>query len=64
MSKLVELVNVFALLSILAVGGGTAVLPQMKHDVVDHRQWISADEFADIYSLGQLAPGPNMNMVS
>jgi chromate transporter len=64
MSKLVELVNTFALLSILAVGGGTAVLPQMKHDVVDHHRWVTDDEFTDIYSLGQLAPGPNMNMVS
>jgi len=32
-SSVVNLVNVFALLSLLAVGGGTAVLPQMKHDV-------------------------------
>ena len=64
MSKLVELVNVFALLSVLAVGGGTAVLPQMKHDVVDRQQWTSAHQFTDIYSLGQLSPGPNMNMVS
>src|SRR5262249_25984022 len=41
-----------------------AVLPQMKHDVVDNHQWITADQFADVYSLGQLSPGPNMNMVS
>jgi chromate transporter len=64
MSKLVDLVNVFALLSILAVGGGTAVLPQMKHETVVQHQWISAEQFTDIYSLGQLAPGPNMNMVT
>jgi len=64
MSKLVDLVNVFALLSILAVGGGTAVLPQMKHETVVQHQWISAEQFTDIYSLGQLSPGPNMNMVT
>jgi chromate transporter len=64
MSRLVSLVNVFALLSILAVGGGTAVLPQMKHEIVGTRQWLSAEQFTDIYSLGQLAPGPNMNMVT
>jgi chromate transporter len=64
MNKLVNLVNVFALLSILAVGGGTAVLPQMKHEVVTSHQWLSAEQFIDIYSLGQLAPGPNMNMVT
>jgi chromate transporter len=64
MSKLVSLVNVFALLSLLAVGGGTAVLPQMKHEVVGTHQWMSAEQFTNIYSLGQLAPGPNMNMVT
>ena len=63
-NRLVTLVNVFATLSILAVGGGTAVLPQMKHDVVSVHQWVSSDQFNNIYSLGQLAPGPNMSMVS
>ena len=63
MNKLVNLVNVFALLSLLAVGGGTAVLPQMKHETVATHRWLSAEQFTDIYSLGQLAPGPNMNMV-
>lgn len=56
MNKLVSLVNVFALLSILALGGGTAVLPQMKHEIVATHKWLSAEQFTDIYSLGQLAP--------
>jgi len=64
MNKLISLINVFALLSLLAVGGGTAVLPQMKHEVVGTHHWLNAEEFTDIYSLGQLAPGPNMNMVA
>ncbi|HLW71194.1 MAG TPA: chromate transporter [Candidatus Binataceae bacterium] len=64
MNKLISLVNVFALLSILAVGGGTAVLPQMKHEVVGQHHWQTAEQFTDVYSLGQLAPGPNMNMVT
>jgi len=63
MNKLISLINVFALLSLLAVGGGTAVLPQMKHEVVGTHHWLDAEQFTDIYSLGQLAPGPNMNMV-
>jgi chromate transporter len=63
MNKLVSLINVFALLSVLAVGGGTAVLPQMKHEAVGLHHWVTADQFDAIYSLGQLAPGPNMNMV-
>ena len=64
MSKFVELVNNFALMSLLAVGGGTAVLPEMKHDTVERHHWVSDTQFAEIYSLGQLAPGPNMTCVS
>jgi chromate transporter len=63
MKELVPLLNVFALLSLMAVGGGTAVLPQMEHETVTVHQWVDATQFSVIYSLGQLAPGPNMTMV-
>ena len=63
MNKIVELINTFALLSLLAVGGGTAVLPEMKHDVVEVHRWVGDTQFAEIYSLGQVAPGPNMTCV-
>lgn len=61
--KLFTLFWVFALLSILAVGGGTAVLPQMQHMTVEQFHWVSNKQFRDIYSIGQVAPGPNMLMV-
>jgi chromate transporter len=63
MAKLFNLTWVFMLLAILAVGGGTAVLPEMEHLTVDHFQWVTRGQFRDIYSLGQVAPGPNMLMV-
>jgi len=63
MKELVSLLNVFCLLSLLAVGGGSAVLPQMEHETVTVHQWVSATDFATIFSLGQMAPGPNMTMV-
>jgi chromate transporter len=63
MHKLISLAWVFALLSILAVGGGTAVLPEMHRMTVDQFHWVSDKQFRDIYSLGQVAPGPNMLMV-
>jgi chromate transporter len=63
MSKLISLAWVFALLSILAVGGGTAVLPEMQRMTVSQFHWVTDKQFRDIYSLGQVAPGPNMLMV-
>jgi chromate transporter len=61
--KLLNLAWVFALLSILAVGGGTAILPDMQHMTVTQFHWITDKQFRDIYSIGQVAPGPNMLMV-
>lgn len=63
MYKLFSLAWVFALLSIVAVGGGTAVLPEMERLVVNQFHWMGDQQFRDIYSLGQVAPGPNMLMV-
>jgi chromate transporter len=61
-SLLIHLASTFALLSILAVGGGTAVLPEMQALLL-HQFGISHIQFVHIYSIGQLAPGPNMLMV-
>lgn len=55
--------GVFAILSVLAVGGGAAVLPETKALTITHFHWLADDEFRDIYGLGQLSPGPNMLMV-
>jgi chromate transporter len=61
--KLLTLLWVFTLLGLLAVGGGTAVLPEMRHMTVDHFHWLTDNQFRSIYSIGQVAPGPNMMMV-
>jgi chromate transporter len=63
MRRLTHLFLVFSLLSVLAVGGGTAVLPEMQHMTVHTFHWLTDAQFRNIYSLGQVAPGPNMLMV-
>jgi chromate transporter len=62
MSLLIHLAWTFTLLSVLAVGGGTAVLPEMQ-TILAHQFGIDHTQFVHIYSIGQLAPGPNMLMV-
>ncbi len=54
------LAGVFAQLSLLAFGGGNAVLPEMQRQVVQVHGWMTAQEFAALYALAQAAPGPNM----
>src|ERR1700685_2049089 len=63
MMRLIPLFLVFSLLSVLAVGGGTAVLPEMQHMTVHTVHWLSDAQFRNIYSLGDVAPGPNMFMM-
>ena len=62
MPVLIHLSLTFGLLSLLAVGGGTAVLPEMQTILAEQFR-IGHTAFVHIYSLGQLAPGPNMLMV-
>jgi chromate transporter len=50
----------FAQLSLLAFGGGNAVLPEMQRQVVEVHHWMTAQDFAALYALAQAAPGPNM----
>lgn len=62
MPPLLSVMAVFGGLSLLAVGGGAAVLPQMQKEVLA-QGWVTQAQFSQLYSLGQLAPGPNMTMV-
>jgi chromate transporter len=41
----------------------TSVLPQLEHVAVHSRHWLTAQQFVDIYALGQATPGPGSMMV-
>jgi chromate transporter len=60
MSQLPALAGLYAQLSLLAVGGGNTVLPEMQRQVVSVHGWMTGQEFAALYALAQAAPGPNM----
>ncbi|HWE23203.1 MAG TPA: chromate transporter [Myxococcales bacterium] len=50
----------FAVLSLMAIGGGVVMIaPEMQRFVVDSHHWISAEQFSAAYALAQAAPGPN-----
>lgn len=59
MTAWIQMAGVFSMLSLLAVGGGSAVLPEMQTLLHQHFNF-SQTEFVHAYSVGQLAPGPNM----
>lgn len=64
MSRLPALIGVFAYLSLLTMGGGMAAFPELKVLTVDVHRWLTFPQLIHLYSVGQMAPGPNMMMVA
>ena len=50
----------FLMLAFLAVGGAPSVLQEMHRYVVDIHQWMTSAQFAELFTLAQIAPGPNV----
>ncbi|MCL2525249.1 MAG: chromate transporter [Betaproteobacteria bacterium] len=64
MSTVVELFAEFVVLSFVAFGGATALLPEMHRVVVDQHHWLDAATFTHLYAIAQAAPGPNVLVVT
>ncbi len=54
----------FATLSLVAVGGANAVVPDIHRQVVDTLGWMDNGTFANLFAIAQAAPGPNVLVVS
>lgn len=54
----------FAALSLLAVGGANAVIPEMHRQAVELSGWMTDRQFADLFAIAQVAPGPNIIIVT
>jgi chromate transporter len=52
------------LLSMVAVGGVNAVLPELHRQVVDIHHWLTDKQFADMFAIANASPGPNMLIVT
>jgi chromate transporter len=53
----------FAALSLLAVGGGNGVIPDMQRASVDLHHWMSNPEFLDLFAISRASPGPGSLIV-
>jgi chromate transporter len=54
----------FAILSLFAIGGANAAIPEMHRLAVDVMGWMSSRQFADMYAISQVSPGPNVIIVT
>ena len=62
-STLLTVAAVFGSLSLVSIGGGNTVLPEIHRAAVDGQQWMTSQQFADIYAISEAAPGPS-SMIS
>jgi chromate transporter len=61
---LLTLLGYFALMSLFALGGANGAIPEMHRLVVDTRGWMTDRQFADMFALSQVTPGPNVIIVT
>jgi len=61
---LLQIVLLFSSLSLLSIGGGNTVLPEMHYKSVDEYHWMTDSQFADVFAISQAAPGPSILIVT
>lgn len=57
MKTLIELFITFAKIGVCTFGGGYAMLPLIKREVVENKKWAEEEEIFDYYAIGQCTPG-------
>jgi chromate transporter len=61
---LTTLAGHFALMSLLAIGGGNAAVPEMHRLAVDVMGWMTDRQFTEMFAIAQVTPGPNVILVT
>lgn len=64
MSILVQLAIAFLSVALFSIGGASALIPEFHRQIVGVRGWLTDADFAHMVALAQVAPGPNMLIVS
>jgi chromate transporter len=63
-TPLVTIALSFSVLSLLAIGGVTSILPEVHRVTVDVHHWLTDAEFTQMFAIAQASPGPNMLIVA
>lgn len=58
MNTIWNLFFTFLKIGLLSIGGGYAIIPLIKEQVVDRAGWINDTMFTDIITISQMTPGP------
>jgi chromate transporter len=63
-SPVSALILTFGWMSLFAVGGANSAIPEMHRIAVDVQHWMTDKQFADVFAISQLSPGPNVLIVT
>ena len=55
---------VFGAMSLFAIGGANSAIPEMHRVAVEAQHWLTDRQFADMFAIAQLSPGPNVLIVT
>jgi len=55
---LIQLILVIAPLSLLAIGGASAIYAPLQQQTVDVHQWLTGREFIELFAIARVTPGP------
>ena len=58
MRELIEILRSFLKIGAFTFGGGYAMIPIIQYEVVNRRGWLSEQEFVELLTIAQAAPGP------
>lgn len=58
LSILFTLFITFLKIGSVMFGGGYAMIPILRHEVVDRNRWLSEEEFIDVIAIAESTPGP------
>ncbi|MBR2501636.1 MAG: chromate transporter [Rikenellaceae bacterium] len=58
MRELLTMFGSFFKIGLFTFGGGYAMVPIIQREVIDRRGWVDRDEFVELLTLAQSAPGP------
>jgi chromate transporter len=61
---LLQLVAVFAPLSLVAFGGGPTIVAELERQTVAVHGWLTHQDFIDIFAISRVAPGPGILMIT
>jgi chromate transporter len=62
-ATLLQIAAMFSVLSLLAFGGGAAVLPDMQRQAVQVHHWLTSREFLDMFALSRAIPPGSLIVV-